>query len=313
MGGMNNQEPVSSIDSLCEDYYRIEQAIRYLEAHYRQQPSLAEIASAIGLSEYHFQRLFTHWAGISPKRFLQYLTKEHAKRLLDQSASLLETAYQSGLSGPGRLHDLFVTSEAVTPGEYKARGAGLEIRYGFHPSPFGECLLAMTERGICDLAFVDQGARPPALSELQSFWRQASFYEDPASTRPLVDQIFVGKLGIGRLVDWEFVGSHQSTNLPTYQYTDLPLFLKATNFQLKVWEALLRIPAGQVVAYEDLAQMIEAPRAARAVGSAVASNPIPLLIPCHRVIRKAGEFGNYRYGSARKKAMLGWEMAQCQV
>ncbi len=309
---MNAINTSHQIESLSEDYYRIEQAIRYLEAHYQEQPSLEKIASHLGLSEYHFQRLFTHWAGTSPTRFLQYLTKEHAKQLLDESASLLETAYQSGLSGPGRLHDLFVAAEAVTPGEYKARGAGLEIRYGFHPTPFGECLLATTARGICSLAFVEQGDRHQVISELQSFWQQATLREDAASTRPLIDQIFRSRLGNGRLVNWEFVDSHQPTNIPTYKYTDLPLFLKGTNFQLKVWEALLRIPSGQVVAYEDLAQMIGAPRSARAVGSAVASNPIPLLIPCHRVIRKSGDFGNYRYGSARKKAMHGWEMAQCQ-
>lgn len=270
-----------------EDYLRIEQAIQYLEAHYQQQPKLHEIAQSIGLSEYHFQRLFTRWAGISPKRFLQFLTKEGAKDLLKRSANLLDAAYTVGLSSSGRLHDLFVQTEAVTPGEYKARGAGLTIRYGFHPTPFGECLLGLTERGICHLGFTQNG-REAALSNLKTDWNGASLLEDSSATDALITRIFSVE--------------HVST--------PIPLFLAGTNFQLKVWEALLRIPSGGVSTYESLAAEIGQPAAARAVGTAVGRNLVAVLIPCHRVIRKTGEFGNYRYGAARKKALLAWEIGQ---
>jgi AraC family transcriptional regulator of adaptative response/methylated-DNA-[protein]-cysteine methyltransferase len=278
---------VDQYTELSEDYLRVEQAIRFLEQNYRRQPELKEVAESIHLSEYHFQRLFTRWVGISPKRFLQFLTKENAKAMLASSHGLLDTAYTSGLSGPGRLYDLFVATEAVTPGEFKRKGAGLNIRYGFHPSPFGECLVGLTERGVCHLAFVQPGERSRALTYLRKAWPQAELQGDPSATRPLVRQIF-------SLSD---------------QSGPLALHLCGTNFQIKVWEALLRIPPGAVVSYEDLAVSVGLPRASRAVGHAVARNPIPVLIPCHRVIRKSGEFGEYMYGAARKKAMLGWEMA----
>ncbi|RPH62641.1 MAG: methylated-DNA--[protein]-cysteine S-methyltransferase [Chloroflexi bacterium] len=268
---------------LSDDYQRIEQAIQYLEKNYQYQPELREIAESIGLSEYHFQRLFTRWVGISPKRFLQFLTKEGAKDLLRRS-SVLNATYSVGLSSPGRLHDLFVTTEAVTPGEYKARGAGLTIRYGFHPTPFGECLLGVTERGICHLGFV-QGSPETALANLKSDWKDAGLLEDAAGTGPLIAPIF--SLGLSP--------------------APVALFLSGSNFQLKVWEALLRVPQGSVTTYEQIAAQIGQPKAARAVGTAVGHNPVAVLIPCHRVIRKMGEFGNYRYGPARKKAMLGWE------
>ncbi len=277
---------------LSTDYARIEQAISYLEINFRSQPALKDVAESIGLSEYHFQRLFTRWVGISPKRFLQYLTKEYALRLLEQSEDVLETAYRSGLSGPGRLHDLLVNCEAVTPGEYKQQGAGLTIQYGFHPTPFGECLLAVTERGICHLAFVKEGDRARALGELKKQWARAELVEDPQTTLPLVERIFTSQTG---------------QSLPP-----LNLYLKGTNFQIKVWEALLRIPPGSVVSYENIAAAIGMPSAARAVSNAVAHNPIPVVIPCHRVIRKMGILGGYRYGTARKKAMLGWEMARAE-
>lgn len=275
---------------LSEDYERIEQAILFLDRNYQAQPGLKEIAGSVGLSEYHFQRLFTHWVGISPKRFLQFITKEHAKQMLESSLSLLETAYASGLSGPGRLHDLFIVTEGVTPGEYKNRGEGLTISYGFHPSPFGECLAAVTERGVCCLAFVEGKDYEKALDEIVTRWKKATLVENAALTRPYTQQIFAFSRGL-------------STG-------PLRLHLMGTNFQLKVWEALLHIPSGRVVAYEDLATVIGAPGAARAVGTAIGRNPLPVLIPCHRVIHKVGDFGNYRYGSARKKALLGWEMAQ---
>jgi AraC family transcriptional regulator of adaptative response/methylated-DNA-[protein]-cysteine methyltransferase len=288
-----NHEDLSEVqpgyDQMAEDYQRVEQAILFLEHNAYRQPELKEIAESVNLSEYHFQRLFTRWVGISPKRFLQYLTKEGAKQLLERSENLLSVAFGVGLSGPGRLHDLFIATEAVTPGEYKARGEGLDIAYGFHPSPFGECLVGLTGRGICHLAFVEDGDHARALEQLKREWARARLVEDPSTTRPLVARIF---------------------SLPKDHAVPLSLYLSGTNFQIKVWEALLRIPPGCVATYEDIAAAIGKPSAARAVGNAVASNPIPVLIPCHRVIRKAGDFGNYRYGPARKKAMLGWEMAK---
>jgi AraC family transcriptional regulator of adaptative response/methylated-DNA-[protein]-cysteine methyltransferase len=283
-----NTQPLD-FRQLSDDYQRIEQAILYLENNYQVQPELREIAESIGLSEYHFQRLFTRWVGISPKRFLQFLTKEGAKELLKRS-SVLNAAYSVGLSGPGRLHDLLVTTEAVTPGEYKARGAGLTIRYGFHPTPFGECLLGVTERGICHLGFV-QGSRETALVHLKMDWREASFLEDAAATAPLIAPIF--SLGLSP--------------------APVSLFLTGSNFQIKVWEALLRVPQGAVTTYEQIAAQIGQPKAVRAVGTAVGRNPVAVLIPCHRVIRKLGEFGNYRYGPARKKAILGWEATQHEI
>ena len=279
-------------EQLSRDYRRVEDAIVYLEKHYREQPSLEETAGSVHLSEYHFQRLFTRWVGISPKRFLQYLTKEHAKELLEESESVLDTAYATGLSGPGRLHDLFVTCEAVTPGDYKNRGEDLEISYGFHPSPFGECLLALTDKGICSLIFVEEEDRKEALAELKKRWAKARLREDPERTAPVVEQIF--------------------RRLDGGESEPLSLYLEGTNFQIKVWEALLRIPSGRVVSYEDLAVSVGMPKAARAVSNAVARNPLPVIIPCHRVIRKMGDFGGYRWGTARKKALLGWEAVQSQ-
>jgi AraC family transcriptional regulator of adaptative response/methylated-DNA-[protein]-cysteine methyltransferase len=281
---------LNDYQQLSDDYERIEQAIRYIELNFKSQPSLNDISKAIGLSEFHFQRLFTQWVGISPKRFLQFLTKEHARELLEKSTNLLDTAYDSGLSGPGRLHDLFVTTEAVTPGEYKYHGEGLVIRFGIHPSPFGRLLVALTDRGICFLAFVNNDNIDQSMDELAQRYQKAEIHRDQIITSPLAEKIFAVSQG--------------------YQSLPLQLHLIGTNFQIKVWEALLRVPPGRVVSYEYLAMAIGEPNAARAVGNAVGFNPIPLLIPCHRVIRKVGEFGKYRYGSARKKAMLGWEMSQ---
>ncbi len=272
------------------DYRTIEEAIHYLERNAQRQPDLKEVAAAVGLSEFHFQRLFTRWAGISPKRFLQFITKEHAKELLDRSSNLLDTTVQVGLSSLGRLHDLFVTTEAVTPGEYKSRGAALTVRYGLHPTPFGKCLLAVTDRGICHLGFV-QTTEGAAVDELVSRWQQAEMVEDSRATASLVEPIF----DLGQRLD-----------------QPLRLHLRGTNFQLKVWEALLRVQAGAVTTYSQIAERIGEPRAARAVGSAVGANPVPVLIPCHRVIRAIGEFGNYRYGAARKLALLGWEFSQAE-
>ncbi len=278
----------TNLKQLSEDYLRIEQAILYLENHYKDQPVLEEVASNVGLSEYHFQRLFTRWAGVSPKRFLQFLTKEGAKELLDRSENLLETTHQVGLSSLGRLHDLFVTTEAVTPGEFKTRGAGVTIRYGIHPTPFGKCLIATTERGICHLSFIET-SEGDAIDNLVADWKQAKMIEEYRSTVPLIEPIF----------DLRY--NHHGKPLNVH--------LRGTNFQLKVWEALLRVPSGEVTTYAGIASRIGNPGATRAVGTAVGHNPIAVLIPCHRVIRKVGEFGNYRYGALRKKALLAREFA----
>ncbi|HMR98404.1 MAG TPA: methylated-DNA--[protein]-cysteine S-methyltransferase [Anaerolineales bacterium] len=269
-----------------EDYLRIEQAILYLENHFKDQPNLDEVAANVGLSEYHFQRLFTRWAGVSPKRFLQFVTKESAKDLLDKSENLLDTTHQVGLSSLGRLHDLFVNTEAMSPGEYKSKGEGVTIRYGIHLTPFGKCLIGLTERGICHLGFV-QGSEGDAIDNLVSDWKEAKMVEDYRATAALVGPIF----------DLRF----------NTRIKPLTLHLRGTNFQLKVWEALLQIPAGSVSTYEGIASQIGKPSAMRAVGTAVGHNPIAVLIPCHRVIRKAGEFGKYRYGALRKKALLAYE------
>jgi AraC family transcriptional regulator of adaptative response/methylated-DNA-[protein]-cysteine methyltransferase len=268
------------------DYERIERAIRYLEENYRQQPNLKALARGAGLSEFHFQRLFRRWAGISPKRFLQYLTAGHAVRILRESRTNLEAAYDAGLSGGGRLHDLLINLHAVTPGELKRAGAGLTIHYGFHPSPFGECLIAVTARGVCHLGFLPPEDRRAALAELAAEWPRAHIEEAPCVTAPLARRLFARGNGHSPGID---------------------LHVRGTNFQIKVWEALLRIPPGGVVSYEELAQHIHAPRAVRAVANAVAHNPVACLIPCHRVIRKSGALGGYRWGETRKKILLAWE------
>jgi AraC family transcriptional regulator of adaptative response/methylated-DNA-[protein]-cysteine methyltransferase len=279
----------------AQDYRLIERAIRYLAAQRAAQPSLEDVAAHVGLSEYHFQRLFSRWAGISPKRFLQFLTVDHARGVLAHSAGLLETAFDSGLSGPSRLHDLFIAAEAVTPGEYRRRGSGLRIEYAFHPSPFGDMLVAQTGRGICMLAFAGEEGQEHARQELHDRWGGAELVADEPATRSAARQAlgFAGGLSAGE-------------RQPLY------LHLRGTNFQLKVWEALLRIPPGQALTYAQVAQAIGRPSAARAVGAAVGANPVAWLIPCHRVIRALPSFGgdlygNYRWGPARKAALLGWE------
>jgi len=283
---------MASMEQLAEDYRRVEAAIGFLEANFNSQPELGRIAAAVGLSEFHFQRLFSRWVGISPKRFLQYLTKQYAKTLLEGSASLLDAAYGAGLSGPGRLHDLFVHCEAVTPGQFKARGLDLAIGYGIHPSPFGQCLLASTQRGICYLGFVRDSGPQRLIDELKASWPRAEIRPDHEHTGQIVARIFAAP--------------------PPDRAAPLHLFVKGTNFQIKVWEALLKIPFGAVVTYQDLAVAIGLPAAARAVGNAVGRNPVSFIIPCHRVIRKAGDFGNYGGGRERKKAILGWEAAVSQ-
>jgi AraC family transcriptional regulator of adaptative response/methylated-DNA-[protein]-cysteine methyltransferase len=271
------------------DYARIEKTIRYLEANFRTQPSLAVVAAQVHLSEYHFQRLFRRWAGISPKRFLQVLTADYARRLLYESRTVLEVSDAAGLSSAGRLHDLLVNLHAATPGDIQAQGANLCIQYGFHASPFGECLIAITARGICAIEFVTTGGRGAALAQVKRHWPAATWRLQPRATQPVAARLFAVARANGERLD---------------------LLVQGSNFQVKVWEALLRIPSGRVVSYEDLAARIAAPTATRAVASAIARNPVAVLIPCHRVIRKSGVFGEYRWGSARKKALLGWEVAQ---
>lgn len=270
------------------DYVRVEKAIHYLEENFRRQPQLEEVARAAGLSEYHFQRLFRRWVGVSPKRFLQVLTAEHARGLLRGQRSVLDAAYEVGLSGGGRLHDLMVAVDAVTPGEVRRLGSGLVVRHGVHPTPFGDALVAVTDRGICGLDFLQEGGEPAALEELRACWPQATLCEDPETTAPLAERVFHGATPGARL----------------------PLFLGGTNFQVKVWEALLRIPAGFVVSYGEVAELAGVPGAMRAVGTAVGRNPVAYLIPCHRVIRKSGALGEYRWGTTRKRALLGWEAAR---
>ena len=275
----------------ARDYARIEAAILYLEEHFRDQPELGEVAEQAGLSPHHFQRLFRRWAGISPKRFAQFLTLDYAKAQLEASASVLDAAYDAGLSGPSRLHDLFVTYEAMSPGAFKQGGSGVDIAYGVHPSPFGPCFVAQTERGICALGFADdhRSDAQAVRAEFERRWPAARFHENRATTEPVVARTFDG----GRAAGAE----------------PLRLAVCGTNFQLKVWEALLRIPPGRITSYQALAQALGLPRSARAVGGTVAANPISYLIPCHRVIRRSGVISNYEWGRSRKRVMLGWEAA----
>jgi len=273
----------------ASDYRLIEQAIGFLDLNARRQPGLREIAGSVGLSEFHFQRLFQRWAGVSPKRFLQFQTAQEAKRVLRLSGDLLDASFHSGLSGPGRLHDLIVNVDAVTPGEYKRGGAGLSISWGVHASPFGECLLGLTSRGVCALEFLGPETEDEALTRLRAAWENARIEHAPEATAPVAARIF---------------DSGAKGRAP------LGLLVKGTNFQIKVWEALLRIPAGRVTTYSGLAGSVGQPRAARAVGSAVAANPIGYLIPCHRVIRSTGAFGEYHWGPMRKRILLSRELAQ---
>ena len=266
------------------DYYRIEKAIHFIEQNAGEQPSLDDIAAHLGLSPFHFQRMFTEWAGISPKRFLQCLTIETAKRLLDESRSVLEASMEAGLSGPFRLHDLFVSVDAVTPGEYKSMGSGLVIKYGFQPTPFGMCIAALTERGLCSLAFADEADAVRETEDLKNRWQNARLIRDDGAVGETVQSIFNPE-----------------------KDSSIRLFMKGTNFQLKVWTAVLRLPYGVFTTYGDLAGMIGAPSASRAVGTALGQNRLGYVIPCHRVLRETGAVTGYRWGSARKKAMIALE------
>ncbi|MEG4961131.1 methylated-DNA--[protein]-cysteine S-methyltransferase [Microcoleus sp. K4-B3] len=273
-----------------EDYHRIARAIAFMRQHHLNQPNLATVAQHIGLSEYHFQRLFTQWAGISPKRFLQYLTVEYAKSKITQTKSLLDLTLDVRLSSPGRLHDLFVNLEAMSPGEFKAGGAGLQIRYGIHDTPFGTSLIATTARGICNLYFLETTDEQAATQRLRLAWKNAEIIRDEQTTQSLCDLIF------------------NSETLS--EQKPLTLLVKGTNFQIQVWRALLQLPFGAIATYQSIAQMVARPTAARAVGNAIGKNPIGYLIPCHRVIRESGEIGGYGWGVERKTVMLGWEASR---
>lgn len=273
-----------------ETYERMAKAIAFIRHHHRSQPSLATIAQHVNLSEYHFQRLFTQWAGTSPKRFSQFLTLEYAKSKIAETKSLFDLTLESGLSSPGRLHDLFVTLEAMSPGEYKAAGAGLTIRYGLHETLFGTCLIALTERGICNLHFLGGPNESLAKQYLTIEWPNADIVYEPAATEESYRRIF-----------------QPSAQAP------LTLHLKGTNFQIQVWRALLKIPFGGLTTYQGLAADLGRPTAARAIGNAVGRNPVGYLIPCHRVIRGSGKLGGYRWGLDRKTVILGWEASQSQA
>jgi AraC family transcriptional regulator of adaptative response/methylated-DNA-[protein]-cysteine methyltransferase len=269
------------------NYLRIEQAIQYLEKNFQRQPELDEVAEVVHLSPFHFQRLFTEWAGISPKRFLQFLTVDFLKSKLQESKNLVEVAEAAGLSSQSRVYDLFTTLEAVTPQEYKQRGSGIRIEYGIHETPFGQALIGVTERGVCWLAFINTDEDPRhELEKMKEHWNNSVFHQDQNITNEFIERIF------DRRVEGK-----------------IHLFVKGTNFQIKVWEALLKLPLGNVTTYQDIATHIHNPKAMQAVGSAVGSNHIAYLIPCHRVIRKDGVLGEYRWNATRKKSIIGWEMA----
>jgi AraC family transcriptional regulator of adaptative response/methylated-DNA-[protein]-cysteine methyltransferase len=272
------------------NFDRIERAIVFLREYRAQQPALEAVAAHIGLSPAHAQRLFSRWAGVSPKRFLQFLTVEHAKRQMARTGDLLGLSLASGLSGPGRLHDLFVNMEAMSPGEFRRAAAGIEIRYGCGETPFGTALVAATRRGLCHLSFVHPAAIPPAMATLQQSWPLARLRRDDATSAALLRRVFAGPV---RDPD-----------------NGLSLWVSGTNFQIQVWRALLQVPFAGLLSYRQLALLAGRPNAARAVGSALARNPIAYLIPCHRVLRESGEFGFYHWGTERKMAICAWEAAR---
>ena len=275
------------LSTAAADYDIVRRAIAHIRGNWRAQPEIDVIANAAGVSATDLHHLFRRWCGLTPKAFLQALTLNHARELLRSSVSVLDTAYEVGLSGPGRLHDLFVTHEAMSPGEWKAGGEGLTITYGFHPCPFGMALVMITPRGLAGLALADTGKERAALRDMKSRWPKAKYVEDFASTAPTARRIFDAAL-------WR---------------KDQPLrvVLIGTDFEVRVWERLLDIPLGKLTTYSDLAAKAGAPKAARAVGAAVGKNPICFVVPCHRVIGKSGELTGYHWGLTRKRAMLGWE------
>ena len=288
----------------AQDYDRVRRAIEFLSKRWRRHPGLEEIAAHVGLSPSHFHHLFRRWAGITPKDFIAALTLDQARRLIKDSASLMDASFDLGLSGPGRLHDLFVTHEAMSPGEWKSGGAGLTLRYGFHDSPFGEALAVMTGRGLAGLGWVDDkpapgtasgdgkpaGGRAGALADMKRRWPRASFVEDQPAAAALIKRSF------------DTSAWHQGQKLK--------VVLIGTDFEVRVWQALLKIPPGRMTTYGDVAQSLGMPKAARAVGAAVGRNPVSFVVPCHRVIGKSGALTGYHWGLTRKQAILGWEACQ---
>ena len=286
-------KPGPQNNAALRDYDSVRRAIAFISEHWRTQPTIEAMADAAGVTPDELHHLFRRWAGLTPKAFMQALTLDHAKHLLRDSASILDAALESGLSGPGRLHDLFVTHEAMSPGEWKNGGAGLILRYGFHDSPFGTAVVMASGRGLAGLAFADHGEEQIALADMRARWPNATYVEDVEGTAPLAERIFNTKL-------WR---------------PDQPLrvVLIGTDFEVRVWETLLKIPMGRAVSYSDIACKIEKPKASRAVGAAVGKNPVSFVVPCHRALGKDGKLTGYHWGVTRKQAMLGWEAGQLGV
>ena len=275
------------MEKQTHDYDLVKHTLAFISENWREQPSLETLADQAGLSPTHLQRLFTRWAGLSPKGFLQAVTLDHARGLLRDSASILDASYELGLSGPGRLHDLFVTHEGMSPGIYKAHGRGLNIQYGFHDCPFGRALILITSEGLAGLAFADHGKEKSALADMTARWPEATYVENQQATAAYAKRIFESER-------WK---------------PDQPLKIVfiGSDFEIRVWETILRIPFGKASTYSDIASHIGKPKAARAVGSAVGKNPISFVVPCHRVLEKSGGLGGYHWGLTRKRAILGWE------
>lgn len=291
--GLKDQFSVANegtIESENERYERVARAIRFIRENRFEQPELSDVADAVGLSPHHFQRMFTSWVGVSPKRFLAYLTQNHARQMLAANTDVLSTALEVGLSGPGRLHDLCVNVEAATPGEIKSGGAGMKIYTGSHSSPFGEMLIHINERGICGISFTDKEEKQAREQRLYDLWPNAEFIGDQKKTGLIAKQIF---------------GPQQDNG-----GDPISVFVKGTNFQVQVWQALVRLEPGTLATYGQIAKAIGKPKASRAVGSALGANHIGFLIPCHRVIREGGIVGNYHWGIDRKLAMIGWEQVK---
>jgi AraC family transcriptional regulator of adaptative response/methylated-DNA-[protein]-cysteine methyltransferase len=286
-------KPGPQNNAALRDYDSVRRAIAFISEHWRTQPTIEAMADAAGVTPDELHHLFRRWAGLTPKAFMQALTLDHAKHLLRDSASVLDAALDSGLSGPGRLHDLFVTHEAMSPGEWKNGGAGLTLRYGFHASPFGSAVVMASGRGLAGLAFADPGDEHAALADMRARWPNATYVEDIEGTAPLAQRIFNTKL-------WR---------------PDQPLrvVLIGTDFEVRVWETLLKIPMGRAVSYSNIACKIQSPKASRAVGAAVGKNPVSFVVPCHRALGKDGKLTGYHWGITRKQAMLGWEAGQLGV
>jgi AraC family transcriptional regulator, regulatory protein of adaptative response / methylated-DNA-[protein]-cysteine methyltransferase len=281
---------LAQLPDTAADYDIVRRAIAHISGNWRQQPEVADIADAAGVSTAELHHLFRRWAGLTPKDFLQALTLDRARALLRDSASVLDASYEVGLSGPGRLHDLFVTHEAMSPGEWKAGGESLTIAYGFHPSTFGNALVMATGRGLAGLAFADPGEETAVLADMRTRWPRATYVEDAAGTAALARRIF-----------------DSATWRPG---APLRVVLIGTDFEVRVWEALLDVPMGRLATYSDIAAKVCKPTAARAVGAAVGRNPVSFVVPCHRVVGKDGSLTGYHWGLTRKRAMLGWEAGQ---